>query len=88
MLDFTAEKGIIVQLRVEGPGEPGLHHHRSVALGEVSVAEVVEGVCAVHPAGELPTHHSLWNDLCGRAGLMGLLALGMGTMGAVGVESC
>lgn len=87
MLDFAAEKGVVVQLGVEGPGEPGLHHHGPVALGEVSVAEVVEGVGAVHPAGELPTHDSLWDDLRRRAGFMGLLALSVDTLGAIGVES-
>lgn len=87
MLDFAAEKGVVVQLGVEGPGEPGLNHHGAVALGEVSVAEVVEGVGAVHPAGELPAHDGLWDDLRGRAGFVGLLALRVDPPGAVGVES-
>lgn len=86
MLDLAAEQGIVIQLRVEGPGEPGLHHHRAVALGEVTVAEVVERVCAVHPAGELPAHHSLWDDLCGGAGLVGLLATSVDAVGALCVE--
>lgn len=76
MLDLTAEHGIIVQLGVKGPGESGLHQHRAITLGDVGVAEVVEWVSALHPTGELPAHHSLWNDLCGRAGLL-LLALGV-----------
>lgn len=87
MLDFAAEKGVVVQLGVEGPGESGLHHHGPVALGEVTVAEVVEGVGAVHPAGELPTHDGLRDDLRRRAGLVGLLALSVDAPGAVGVES-
>lgn len=88
VLDFAAEQGVVIQLGVEGPGEAGLHHHGAVALGEVSVAEVVEGVCAVHPAGELSAHHSLWDDLRGGAGLLGLLALGVDPAGSLGVQPC
>jgi len=87
VLDLAAEQGIVVQLRVEGPGESGLHHHRAVALGDVGVAEVVEGVRAVHPAGELAAHHRLRDDLRGGAGLVGLLALGADPLvGALGVQ--
>lgn len=86
VLDLAAEQGVIIQLRVEGPGESGLHHHRAVALREVSVAEVVERVRAVHPAGEFSAHHSLWDDLCRRAGLVGLLALSVHAVGAVCVQ--
>lgn len=87
MLDFAAEQGVVIQLRVEGPGESGLHHNGAVTLGDVGVAEVVERVCAVHPAGELPAHHRLWDDLCRRAGLVGLLALGVDTLGALCVQT-
>lgn len=88
VLDFAAEQGVVIQLRVESPGESGLHHHRAVTLGEVSVAEVVERVRAVHPAGELPAHHSLWNDLCCGARLAGLLALSVHAVGALCVQPC
>lgn len=88
VLNFAAEQGIVIQLGVEGPGEPGLHHHRAVTLGEVSVAKVIERVRAVDPAGELPTHDCLWDDLCRRAGLVGLLALSVDATGALCVQAC
>lgn len=87
MLDLAAEQGIIIQLRVEGPGKSGLHHHRTVALRDVIVAEVIERIRAVHPAGELAAHHCLWDDLCRRAGLGGLLALSVDTLGALCVQT-
>lgn len=87
MLNFTAEQGIIIQLRVEGPGESGLHHHRAVALGDVRVAKVVQRVRGVYPAGELPAHHRLWDDLrCGTR-LVGLLALRVETLRALRVQA-
>lgn len=85
MLDLAAEQRVVVQLRVEGPGEARLHHHGAVALRDVGVAEVVEGVRAVHPAGELPAHHRLGDDLRRRAGLVGLLPLGVDALRAVRV---
>lgn len=87
VLDFTAEQSVIIQLRVEGPGEPGLHHHRAVALRNVSVAKVVERVRAVYPAGEFPAHHRLWDDLCGRTGFVGLLALSVDALRALRVQT-
>lgn len=87
MLDFAAEQGIVIQLRVEGPGESGLHHHRAITLWDVSVAEVVERVCAVHPAGEFPAYHCLWDDLCGRAGFVSLLALSVDMLDALCVRT-
>lgn len=87
MLNFTAEQGIIIQLRVEGPGESGLYHHRAVALGDVSVAKVVQRVRGVHPAGELPAHHCLWDDLRCRTRLVGLLALSVKALGALCVQA-
>lgn len=86
VLDFAAEQSIVIQLRVECPGESSLHHHRAIALGDVSVAKVVERVCAVHPAGKLPANHGFWDHLCGRAGLGGLLAVSVDALRVLRVQ--
>lgn len=87
VLDFTAEQSVIIQLRVEGPSESSLHHHRAITLRDVSVAEVVERVGAVHPAGELAAHHRLGDDLCRRARLVRLLTLSVDSLGGLSVQT-
>lgn len=70
MSDLAAKQGIVIQLRIQRPGELGLNQHRPVALGNVRVAEVVQGICTLNPARELPAYHCLWDGLRGRAGLL------------------
>lgn len=70
MRDLAAEKGVVIQLRIQSPGEFGLNQHRPVALGDLRVAEVVQGVSALNPAWELSADHCLWDGLCGWAGLL------------------
>lgn len=38
VLDLTAEEGLVVNLRVEGPGEQGSHLHRAIAAWGAAVA--------------------------------------------------
>lgn len=65
MLDLAAEEGLIVDLRVECPGEQGTHLHRAVAGRGVAVAQEVDRLGAVDPAGELAAHHRLGDVLGG-----------------------
>lgn len=80
VLDLTAEEGLVVDLRVERPGEAGAHLHGAVAARGVAVAQEVDGLSAVDPAGELAAHHRLWDVLGGRleedAGIRGQAAVG------------
>lgn len=70
MRDLAAKQGVVVQLWIQSPGELGLNQHRPVALGDLRVAEVVQGVSALNPAWELSADHCFWDGLCGRAGLL------------------
>lgn len=65
MLDLTAEEGLIVDLWVECPGEQGTHLHGAIAARAVAVAQEVDGLGTVDPAGELTAHHRLWDVLGG-----------------------
>lgn len=75
MFDLTAEEGLIVDLRVEGPGEQGPHLHRAIAAWGAAVAQKVDGFCAVYPTGELAAHYCLWDVFRGglheKAGVLG-----------------
>lgn len=59
VLDLTTEEGLIVDLRVEGPGEQGPHLHRAIAAWGAAVAQEVDRLGAVYPTGELAAHHCL-----------------------------
>lgn len=81
MLDLAAEEGLVVDLRVERPGEQGAHLHGAIAAGVVAVAQEVDGLGAVDPAGELAAHHRLRDVLSGRleedAGIRGQAVRGV-----------
>lgn len=87
MRDLAAKQGVVVQLRIQGPRKLGLDHHRPVALRDVRVAVVVQGVCALNPAWELPAHHRLRDGLCGRAGLVTRLPGHVAPTGALRIET-
>lgn len=70
VFNLTAEQGIIVHLRVQGPRELGLHGHRTITLWEVGIAEEVGRVGTLDPMRELTAHHCLWDSLCCRTGLI------------------
>lgn len=80
VLDLTAEEGLIVDLRVEGPGEQGPHLHRAIAAWGAAVAQEVDRLGAVYPTGELSAHHCLWDVFRGglheKAGVLGEAARG------------
>lgn len=65
MLHLTAEERLIVDLRVEGPGEGGPRLHRAITDGHVCVAEIVNGLRHMYPAWELPAHHSFRDGFSG-----------------------
>lgn len=66
VLDLTAEEGLVVDLRVERPGEQGADFHGAVTARGVAVTQEVDRLGAVDPAGELAAHHRLWDVLGGR----------------------
>lgn len=85
--DLAAKQGVVVQLWIQRPGKLGLNQHRPITLGNVCVAEEVQGVCTLNPARELPADHCLWDGLCGRAGLLAGLSGHVAPPGALRVEA-
>lgn len=75
MADLTAEQRLVVQLRVETPGQHGSHLDGPVTRRLLLQLEVVERVAVLDPAWKLPAHHRLRDRLSGGlwAGLWTLL---------------
>lgn len=80
MRDLTAEEGFVVDLRVERPGEQGAHLHGAITARRMAVAQEVDRLGAMDPAGELAAHHRLGDVLGGwlegDAGIQGQAAGG------------
>lgn len=85
VVDLAAEQSLVIQLGVEAPGQHGSHLHGAVVRWLLLVLEVVEGVAALDPAGELPAHNCLRDHLCSRPGarLRCLISVQLRSTGAV-----
>lgn len=70
MLHLTAEQRLTVELWVQVPGEHRLYLQGAVNKLSLCVVKVVERAGAENPAGKLPAHHCLWDDLCSRTGTL------------------